>query len=122
MQHSEKFVSLVNEAKTRIKEISTDCVKQKLENNENFYLIDSREYHEWLDSHLPQATFISKGVIEMKIHEIVKDPQAEIVVYCGGGYRSALAVDNLQNMGYKNVSSMTGGISEWRQKRYPLEK
>lgn len=122
MQHSERFLNLANDAKTRIKEISTDRVKQKLENKENFYLIDSREQSEWQADHLPQAISVSKGVIEMKIHEVVKDPEAEIVVYCGGGLRSALAVDNLQKMGYKNAQSMTGGISEWRRKNYPLAK
>jgi rhodanese-related sulfurtransferase len=120
-KHSEKFISLVNDALTRIPEISTDDVRKKLQNNETFALIDTREEHEFKDGHLPDAIHLSKGVIERDIEKHIRDTDREIVLYCGGGYRSALAADNLIKMGFADVKSMAGGWREWNQKGFETE-
>lgn len=117
--HSEKFVALVNDALTRIPEISPEEVIEKLEADADFALIDTREQHEFEEGHLPQAIHLSKGVIERDIEEHVADYDREIVLYCGGGYRSALAADNLQKMGYSNVKSMALGWRGWNEKNLP---
>lgn len=108
------------EAKQRIREISVDQVKEKLDRGEGFTLVDVREESEWGKDHLPGAVHLGKGILERDIEEKVPDTSTEIVLYCGGGYRSALAADNLQKMGYLNVLSMDGGIRVWREKGYPL--
>ena len=121
-QHSPRFLRIVQDAKSRIRELTVDQVKAKLDLGQKFCLVDVREESEWAKDHLPQAMFLGKGIIERDIEQKVPDTGAEIVLYCGGGFRSALAADNLQKMGYKNVYSMDGGIRDWREKQYPLEK
>ncbi|TMQ33133.1 MAG: sulfurtransferase [Planctomycetota bacterium] len=119
-QHSPAFLKLVNDAKTRIREVTVDQVKAKLDGGEKFNLVDVREESEWAKDHVAGATYMGKGVIERDIEERLPDKKSEIVLYCGGGFRSALVADNLQKMGYTNVFSMDGGIRDWRERKYPL--
>jgi rhodanese-related sulfurtransferase len=121
-QHSPKFLEIVNEAKSRVRETSVDQIRQRLDKGEKFVLVDVREDNEYAKDHLPGAIHLGKGIIERDIEQAVPDTKAEIVLYCGGGFRSAMAADNLQKMGYSNVISMDGGIREWREKGYPLTK
>jgi rhodanese-related sulfurtransferase len=121
-QHSSRFLKIVQDAKARIREVTVDQVKSKLDSKERFHLVDVREESEWAKDHLPKAIFLGKGIIERDIEEKIPETGAEIILYCGGGYRSALAADNLQKMGYTNVYSMDGGVRGWREKNYPLEK
>ena len=121
-QHSPRFLKIVEDAKSRVHELSVDQVKSKLDRGEKFHLVDVREESEWAKDHLPRAVFLGKGIIERDIEQKIPEPVAEIILYCGGGYRSALAADNLQKMGYTNVFSMDGGIRGWRERNYPLEK
>ena len=118
--HSPKFLEIVNDSKKRIKEMTVDQVKEKIDRGERFYLVDVREDSEWNKDHLPGAIHLGKGVIERDIENRIPDPTSEIVLYCGGGFRSALAADNLQRMGYKNVISMDGGYGGWKKANYPL--
>ena len=120
--HSAKFLEVVNDAKKRVREMTVDDVKQKMDRDKKFYLVDVREESEWNQDHLPGAIHIGKGVIERDIETKISDPGAEIVLYCGGGFRSALAADVLQRMGYTNVISMDGGFSGWKNAGYGLEK
>jgi rhodanese-related sulfurtransferase len=120
--HSPRFLALVQDAKSRVRELTVDDVKAKLDRGEKFTLIDVREESEWAQDHLPQALHLGKGILERDVEEKWPDTGAEIVLYCGGGYRSALAADNLQKMGYTNVWSMDGGIRGWREKGYPLTR
>ena len=122
MQHSPRFLKIVNDAKSRIKEIGIDEVKEKLDNGEKFVLVDVREESEFAKDHLPGALHLGKGIIERDIETRVPDLNTPTILYCGGGFRSALAADNLQKMGYKNVLSMDGGIRGWREKNYPLTR
>lgn len=124
MKHSPAFLALVAEAKQRIKEISVEEVAAKRApvGMKKTYLIDVREESEWQQGHLPGATHLSKGVIERDIEVRVPDKHAEIILYCGGGFRSALAADNLQKMGYEHVWSMAGGWRAWMEERFPVEK
>ena len=119
-QHSPAFLALVNDAKKRVRETTVDKVKSRLDRGELLLIVDVREDHEWAKDHLPGAVHLGKGVIERDAEACLKDKGAEIILYCGGGFRSALAADNLQKMGYTNVVSMDGGIRDWRQKGYPL--
>ena len=119
-QHSPRFLQIVENARQRIHETNVDEVKAKLDRGEKFLLVDVREESEYAKDHLPGATHLGKGIIERDIEECVPGPKTPIVLYCGGGYRSALAADNLQKMGYTNVLSMDGGIRGWREKGYPL--
>ena len=121
-QHSPRFLKIVENAKQRIREVSVDDVKTKLDRGEKFVLVDVREESEWAKDHLPGAIHLGKGIIERDVEERVPDLNAPVVLYCGGGYRSALAADNLQQMGYRNVLSMDGGIREWRERGFPLSK
>ena len=105
-----------------MRETTVERVKQKIDYGEKFTLVDVREESEFARDHLPGAIHLGKGIIERDIEARVPDLDAEIVLYCGGGFRSALAADNLQKMGYKNVVSMDGGIRDWREKGYPLSK
>ncbi len=120
MQHPPRFLKIVDDAKTRIRETTADEVKKKIDDGGKFVLVDVREESEFAKDHLPGAIHLGKGIIERDIEARVPDLHAEIVLYCGGGFRSALAADNLQKMGYTNVISMDGGIRDWRQKSYPL--
>jgi len=122
MQHPPRFLKIVGDAKTRVRETTVDKVKSKIDGGEKFVLVDVREESEFEKDHLPGAIHLGKGIIERDIEARVPDLNAEIVLYCGGGFRSALAADNLQKMGYKNVLSMDGGIRDWREKGYPLTK
>ncbi len=119
-QHSPRFLQIVADAKGRVRELTVDQVKAKLDRGEKFVLIDVREESEWAKDHLPGAVHLGKGVIERDVEQRVPGPGAELVLYCGGGFRSALAADNLQKMGYTNVSSMDGGVRGWREKGYPM--
>ena len=121
-QHSPRFLHIVENARQRIHETNVDEVKAKLDRGEKFLLVDVREESEYAKDHLPGATHLGKGIIERDIEERVPDAKTPIVLYCGGGYRSALAADNLQKMGYTNVLSMDGGIRGWREKGYPLTR
>jgi rhodanese-related sulfurtransferase len=121
-QHSPKFLEIVNDAKSRVREKTVDQVKADLDKGERFLLVDVREDHEWEKDHLPGAVHMGKGIVERDIERCVPQFDAPIVLYCGGGFRSALVADNLQKMGYTNVISMDGGIREWREKGYPLTR
>lgn len=121
MEHAEKFLALVRDAKTRIQETTLDTVYQKQQNKAPFHLIDVREASEWAQGHLPNAIQLGKGIIERDIENRIPDPNAEIILYCGGGFRSALAADALQKMGYEKVYSMAGGFREWKNGGYPVE-
>jgi len=122
MKHAPGFLALVNDAKKRIREVSCDEVKRRLERGESFALLDTREESEWARGHLPRALHLSKGIIERDIEAAYPDPATPIVLYCGGGFRSALAADSLQKMGYTDVVSMDGGWREWTDKGYPTER
>jgi rhodanese-related sulfurtransferase len=122
MEHSPGFLAIVNDAKKRVKECTVDDVKKRLDRGEKFTLIDTREESEFAAGHVPGALHLSKGVIERDIEKKVPDKSAPLVLYCGGGFRSALAADNLQKMGYTNVISMDGGMRDWREKKYPETK
>ena len=121
-QHPPRFLKIVDDAKTRVRETTADKVKTRMDRGEKFVLVDVREESEFAKDHLPGAIHLGKGVIERDIETRVPDVNTEMVLYCGGGFRSALAADNLQKMGYKNAISMDGGIREWREKGYPLTK
>lgn len=121
MKHSPRFLALVDQAKARIREVSIGEIKKRLDRGESFHLVDVREESEWKAGHLPGATHLSKGVIERDVEKAIPDTGADIVVYCGGGFRSALAADVLRVMGYANVSSMDGGIRAWREAGYPVD-
>ncbi len=121
-QHSARFLQIVDDARKRIRETSVDDVKARLDRGENFLLVDVREESEYAKDHLPKAIPLGKGIIERDIEERVPDLDTPLVLYCGGGYRSALAADNLQKMGYTNVLSMDGGIRGWREKSFPLTR
>ncbi len=121
-QHPPRFLKIVDDAKTRVRETNVEDVKRKIDSGEKFLLVDVREESEFAKDHLPGAIHLGKGIIERDIEARVPDLSAEIVLYCGGGFRSALVADNLQKMGYTNVISMDGGIRDWRGKGYPLAK
>jgi rhodanese-related sulfurtransferase len=121
VKHSPGFLKIVDDAKTRIRETGVQEVKRKLESGDNFHLVDVREESEFSRGHLPGAVHLSKGVIERDIENAIPDKSAPIVLYCGGGFRSALAADNLQKMGYTNVISMDGGWRDWKEAGYPVE-
>jgi rhodanese-related sulfurtransferase len=121
-QHSARFLKIVEDAKQRIREVSIDDVKARLDRAEKFLLIDVREESEYANDHLPGAIHLGKGIIERDIEERVPKLDSPVVLYCGGGYRSALAADNLQKMGYTSVLSMDGGIRGWRERHFPLTR
>ncbi len=120
-KHASAFLRLVNDAKSRIAECTIADVKPRLDAGEKFFLVDVREEGEYAAGHLPGAAHLGKGVIERDIEQAIPDTSAEIVLYCGGGYRSALAADNLQKMGYSNVISMDGGVRAWREAGHAME-
>jgi len=122
MQHSPQFLKLVNDAKTRVKETNVADVKRRIDAAEKFLLVDVREDNEWAKGHLPSAVHLGRGVIERDIEKAVPDTNTKIVLYCGGGFRSALVADNLQKMGYTNVESMDGGWRGWTEARLPTQR
>jgi rhodanese-related sulfurtransferase len=121
-QHTPRFLKIVNDAKSRVKETTVDEVKQKLDGGDNVLLVDVREESEFAKDHLPGAIHLGKGVIERDIETRVPDVNTPMILYCGGGFRSAMAADNLQKMGYTNVISMDGGVRGWREKKYPMTR
>jgi len=122
MKHSEGFLKVVNDAKTRIKEVTVAETRERLSANSNAKLIDVREDNEWNAAHAADAIHLGKGIIERDIEVTAPDKSAELILYCGGGYRSALAADVLQQMGYTNVWSMAGGWKAWKESGAPVEE
>ncbi len=122
MKHSPGFLKLVEDAKTRVREAGVHEVKKRLDAGEKLILVDVREESEWARGHLPGAIHLGKGIIERDIEQKVPDHAAPLVLYCGGGFRSALAADNLQKMGYTHVISMDGGWRGWTEANYPVVK
>ena len=115
MKHSDGFLNLVNDAKARIREVSVAETQQRLRENRDAKLIDVREDNEWDAAHAAGAIHLGKGIIERDIETTVPDKNTELILYCGGGYRSALAADVLERMGYTNVFSMAGGWKAWQE-------
>lgn len=122
MHHSPRFLRIVEDARARVKETNVEEVKSRLDRGEKFLLVDVREESEFAKDHLPGAIHLGKGVIERDIESRVPDLNTQMVLYCGGGFRSAMAADNLQKMGYTNVFSMDGGVRGWREKNFPLTR
>ena len=121
MKHTEGFLTLVNDAKSRIREVTVAETQQRLEQNPRAKLIDVREDNEWDAAHAAGATHLGKGIIERDVETAVPDKDTELILYCGGGYRSALAADALQKMGYTNVYSMAGGWKAWQESGADVE-
>ena len=122
MKHSEGFLKLVNDAKTRIREVTVDETRQRMLSDNEVRLIDVREDKEWEAGHASGSSHLGKGIIERDIEAEVPDKATEVILYCGGGYRSALAADVLQQMGYTNVFSMAGGWKAWQDSGAPVEE
>jgi rhodanese-related sulfurtransferase len=121
MKHSEGFLKLVNDAKTRIREVSVEETRNRMASDKNVRLIDVREDNEWEAGHAAGAEHLGKGIIERDIETKVPAKSSVLILYCGGGYRSALAADALQQMGYTNVYSMAGGWKAWKESGAPIE-
>jgi rhodanese-related sulfurtransferase len=122
MKHNPGFLKLVDEVRKRVQECSVAEAKARLDRGEPLHFLDVREDHEFAKDRAKGARHLGKGILERDIETVVSDKQAAIILYCGGGYRSVLAADALQRMGYTNVVSMDGGIRSWRDAGYPLEK
>lgn len=122
MNHNPGFLTLVEAARQRIKERTIQEVKGKIDRGEAFQFIDVREDLEYTHDHVRGAKHIGRGVLERDVETVIPDKQTEIVLYCGGGYRSALAAESLGRMGYTNVSSMVGGIKAWRDAGFPIDR
>jgi rhodanese-related sulfurtransferase len=122
MKHSPAFLRLVDGARAHIRECTAADVKARLDRGETFHFIDVREDNEYAVDHAAGARHLGRGILERDIETAIPDPDADIVLYCGGGFRSALAVESLQKMGYRRVVSMDGGIRAWREAGYPLER
>lgn len=122
MEHNPRFLKLVDEVRKRVNECTVADAKARLDRGEPLHFIDVREDHEFAKDHAKGARHLGKGILERDIETVVPNKQASIILYCGGGYRSALAADALQQMGYTNVVSMDGGIRAWRDAGYPLDK
>jgi rhodanese-related sulfurtransferase len=122
MAHSPQFLKLVNEAKKQVKETNVADVKRRMDSGEKFLLVDVREDNEWEKGHVPGAVHMGRGVIERDIETQVPETSTKLILYCGGGFRSALVADNLQKMGYTNVESMDGGWKGWVAAGLPTKK
>ncbi|MBI4455347.1 MAG: sulfurtransferase [Acidobacteria bacterium] len=122
MQHSQGFLKLVNAAKTRIQQTHVDEVSRRLQAGETLTLVDVREDNEWQKGHATGAIHLCKGIIERDVEKVFPDKNQELILYCGGGFRSALAADALQQMGYTHVISMDGGWKAWQERKLPMEK
>jgi rhodanese-related sulfurtransferase len=122
MKHSPQFLKLVNEAKPRIRETNIADVKKRMDSGEKFLLVDVREDNEWAKGHIPSAVHMSRGIIERDIVAKLPEPATKMILYCGGGFRSALVAENLQKMGYTNVESMDGGWRGWLEAGLPTVK
>ena len=121
MKHSEGFLKIVDDAKSRIKEVTVNQTRDRLDANPDAKLVDVREDNEWDAAHAAGAIHLGKGIIERDVETTVPDKSTELILYCGGGYRSALAADVLQQMGYTNVWSMAGGWKAWKESGAPVE-
>lgn len=121
MKHSEGFLKLVNDAKSRIREVTVAQTRTRMDDDDRVRLIDVREDNEWQAAHAAGAEHLGKGIIERDIEASVPDKNTEVILYCGGGFRSALAADVLQQMGYTNVFSMAGGWKAWQDSGAPVE-
>jgi rhodanese-related sulfurtransferase len=121
VKHSPAFLKLVDDAKSRVREISVEDTSRKLQKR-SAHIVDVREESEWKAGHIEGAEYVGRGVLERDIEQKIPDKNAELILYCGGGFRSALAADNLQRMGYTKVASMAGGWREWTAKGLPTEK
>jgi len=121
VKHSPEFLKLVDDAKSRVKQTIPEEVKKRLDNGEKLLIVDTREDNEWEKGRIAGAVHFGKGIIERDIETAVPDKRQEIILYCGGGFRSALSADNLQKMGYTNVISMDGGWRKWKELGYPTE-
>ncbi|WP_145264504.1 rhodanese-like domain-containing protein [Calycomorphotria hydatis] len=121
-QHAPRFLEIVNDAKTRVKETDVPTIKSRMDAGDEFTLVDVREESEFAAGHIPGAMHLGKGVLERDAEAKLTDTDAEIVLYCGGGFRSALAADNLQKMGYTNVVSMDGGFRGWKESGFDIEQ
>lgn len=121
MKHSVAFLKLVADAKSRISQTTPEEVKSRLDRGEKLILTDVREDREWEQGRIAGAIHLGKGIIERDIESNIPDKATEIILYCGGGFRSALSADNLQKMGYKNAISMDGGWRRWKELGYPTE-
>jgi rhodanese-related sulfurtransferase len=121
VKHSPAFLELVNQAKARIRETDIETVARRLDSGDRFHLVDVREDDEWRAGHINGAIHIGKGVIERDIEARIPNKSDEVILYCGGGFRSALAADALRQMGYANVVSMDGGMRGWRERKLPEE-
>lgn len=121
MKHSEEYLMIVDDAKSRIKEVSVEETLNRMSENENVKLIDVREDNEWDAAHAANAMHMGRGIIERDIVQTFPDKETEMILYCGGGFRSALAADMLQKMGYTNVYSMAGGWKAWKDADAPVE-
>jgi rhodanese-related sulfurtransferase len=121
MKHSPGFLELVANAKSRVRECTPEDVRQKEAAGHKFILVDVREDNEWNKGRAAGAIHLGKGIIERDVESTIPDHGTEVILYCGGGYRSALAADALQQMGYTNVISMDGGWKRWRELNYPTE-
>ncbi|GJQ26426.1 MAG: sulfurtransferase [Phycisphaerae bacterium] len=115
MKHAPGFLKLVSEAKQHVRETDVPTVKARMDRGETFVLVDVREDNEWAAGHLPGAVHLGRGIIERDIETKYPDPNTELVLYCGGGFRSALVAESLQKMGYRNVISMDGGFRAWKE-------
>ena len=121
MMHSPGFLKLVNEAKSRVKEIDLAAYQKMREAGEQHLLVDTREDSEWTAGHVAGAVHLSKGIIERDIEGKVPDKDTKLILYCGGGFRSALVADNLRQMGYTNAISLDGGWRALKESGLPLE-
>lgn len=122
MDHSPKFLALVEDSKKRVREITITELKARQAQGDKPFLVDVREDHEWEKGRIPGAVHLGRGVLERDIEKAAPDARRELILYCGGGFRSALAADNLQKMGYANVLSLAGGWREWTSGGNPVEK
>ena len=122
MEHAAGFLKLVNEARPRVKEISVAEARARLTENAKAILVDVREDLEWLAGHAAEAIHLGKGILERDLEKTIPDPNAEIIMYCGGGYRSVLTADVARKMGYRNVASMMGGYKALVQNGWPMKK
>ena len=120
-KHSPRFLAIIEDAKSRIKETDVSTIHQRLAKGDSFHLIDVREESEWIQGRLPQAIHLGKGILERDIEKQVPNLGDEIILYCGGGFRSALAAENLGRMGYTNVLSMDGGYRAWTPSGHPID-
>jgi rhodanese-related sulfurtransferase len=122
MAHAPQFLKLVNDSKAKIRETNVAEVKRRMDAGEKFLLVDTREDNEWANGHIPGAVHLGRGIIERDIEAQVSDTSTKLVLYCGGGFRSALVAESLQKMGYRNVESMDGGWKGWLSAGLPTAK